>query len=46
MTAHRIYVLGSSTPTQITPPGVHSGMDITIQAADNFHIAGTFEIEP
>lgn len=31
MTAHRIYELGTSVPTQITPNGTHSGMDITIQ---------------
>jgi hypothetical protein len=31
MANHRIYVLGTTVPTRITPAGRHSGMDITIQ---------------
>lgn len=31
MTTHQIYTLSNVTPTEITPPGTHSGMDITIQ---------------
>jgi len=31
MTTHRIYTLTTATQTAITPPGKHSGMDITIQ---------------
>lgn len=37
MTIHEIFTLGSSEPTIITPSGVHSGMDITIQ---NVNTAG------
>ena len=39
MTTHRIYQPGTSVPTQITPNGTHSGMDITIQNVnDSGHI--------
>lgn len=31
MTTHNIYTISDTTPTQITPNGTHSGMDITIQ---------------
>ena len=31
MVAHSITPLSDSTATRLTPPGVHSGMDITIQ---------------
>lgn len=31
MSTHRIYTLTTATQTKITPPGLHSGMDITIQ---------------
>ena len=31
MTAHSITTLSNSTATRLTPNGVHSGMDITIQ---------------
>ena len=31
MTAHSITPLSASTATRLTPNGVHSGMDITIQ---------------
>jgi len=35
MTAHSITPLSASTATRLTPNGVHSGMDITIQNLDN-----------
>jgi hypothetical protein len=31
MTKHALTTLSNSTPTQITPVGTHSGMDITLQ---------------
>jgi len=31
MTTHNVYTLSDSETTQITPNGIHSGMDITIQ---------------
>jgi hypothetical protein len=31
MTTHALTTLSSSTATLLTPPGVHSGMDVTIQ---------------
>lgn len=31
MTQHQVYTLSDITPTRITPNGMHSGMDITIQ---------------
>jgi hypothetical protein len=31
MTIHSLTPLSSSTATRLTPPGLHSGMDITIQ---------------
>lgn len=31
MTTHALYTLSNTEPTRITPNGVHSGMDITIQ---------------
>jgi hypothetical protein len=31
MTQHNVYTLSSENTTQITPRGVHSGMDITLQ---------------
>ena len=31
MTSHSLTPLGSSAATRLTPPGVHSGIDITIQ---------------
>lgn len=31
MTQHSVITLSSSTATRLTPPGLHSGMDITIQ---------------
>lgn len=31
MAIHRLITLSASTPTRITPNGLHSGMDITIQ---------------
>lgn len=32
MTTHALYTVGSSTAVQLTPPGTHSGMDITLQS--------------
>lgn len=37
MTTHNVYTLSNSTATKITPNGVHSGMDITIQ---NINLSG------
>lgn len=31
MAEHAIVTLSSTTPTRLTPSGIHSGMDITIQ---------------
>jgi len=31
MTTHEIYTLSDTTPTKLTPDGLHSGMDITLQ---------------
>ena len=31
MTMHAIITLSNSEATRLTPPGIHSGMDITIQ---------------
>ena len=31
MTAHAIVTLNDTTPTQVSPNGTHSGIDITIQ---------------
>lgn len=33
-TNHNLFTLSNATATKITPPGVHSGMDITIQNVD------------
>lgn len=30
-TTHNLYTLSNATATRLTPPGIHSGMDITIQ---------------
>lgn len=35
MTQHSLITLSSSTTTKLTPNGIHSGMDITIQNVDN-----------
>jgi hypothetical protein len=35
MTTHIIHALSDSTATRLTPNGVHSGMDITIQNTDS-----------
>ena len=42
MTAHSITPLSASTATRLTPNGVHSGMDITIQniSDENFVYIG------
>lgn len=37
MTTHRLYTVNSTSAVALTPPGVHSGMDITIQ---NVNISG------
>jgi predicted nucleic acid-binding Zn finger protein len=34
MTAHALKTLSSSSATRLTPNGIHSGMDITIQNVD------------
>lgn len=34
-TIHNIYSLSTTEATRLTPPGVHSGMDITIQNVNN-----------
>ena len=31
MTSHKIHTIGSAQAARITPPGTHSGMDITLQ---------------
>lgn len=31
MTAHALFTLSDATATRLTPNGIHSGMDITIQ---------------
>jgi hypothetical protein len=35
MTAHQIHTIGSEQATRLTPPGTHSGMDITLQNVNN-----------
>lgn len=35
MTQHETIILSSTAPTRITPVGIHSGMDITIQNVNN-----------
>lgn len=35
MTIHSLITLSSSTATRLTPNGLHSGMDITIQNVDD-----------
>jgi hypothetical protein len=37
MTQHSVITLSTSVPTRITPNGIHSGLDITIQ---NINAAG------
>ena len=34
MTTHALTILSDTVATRLTPPGVHSGMDITIQNVD------------
>ena len=34
MTQHSLYTLADDTATRLTPSGIHSGMDITIQNVD------------
>lgn len=31
MTRHALVTLSNTTPVRLTPPGMHSGMDITLQ---------------
>jgi hypothetical protein len=31
MTTHQLYTVGNTEPIRVTPPGTHSGMDITLQ---------------
>lgn len=43
MTTHNVYTLLNSEATQVTPNGIHSGMDITIQNnndAGNIFVGG------
>ena len=35
MTTHILHTLSDSEPTRLTPNGMHSGMDITIQNAND-----------
>ena len=35
MAIHSFLTLSSSSATRLTPPGVHSGMDITLQNVDD-----------
>lgn len=35
MTTHALTALSTTVPVRITPPGVHSGFDITIQNVNN-----------
>lgn len=41
MTTHNLTILSNSTATRLTPSGLHSGMDITIQ---NVHASATVYI--
>lgn len=34
-TTHNLYTLSNATATRLTPAGIHSGMDITIQNVDS-----------
>lgn len=36
MSSHQIVALSNTTATKLTPPGVHSGMDITLQNVNLF----------
>ena len=38
-TTHKLVTLNDSTSTLVSPPGVHSGVDITIQNIDESAIA-------
>jgi len=35
MTVHSLTTLSSTTATRLTPLGIHSGMDVTLQNVDN-----------
>jgi hypothetical protein len=35
MTTHSLTTLSNTTATRLTPSGIHSGLDITIQNTDN-----------
>jgi hypothetical protein len=35
MTTHQIHTISSESATRLTPPGAHSGMDITLQNVNN-----------
>lgn len=37
MTQNAVYALNNTTPVKITPDGIHSGLDVTIQ---NINVAG------
>jgi hypothetical protein len=36
MTYHNLYTLSDADATRVTPPGAHSGMDITIQNVNEY----------
>jgi hypothetical protein len=36
MTTHQLYTLSDTEAIRITPPGVHSGMDITVQSVNEY----------
>lgn len=41
MTSHEIFTISDSSTTKITPDGLHSGMDITIQ---NINVSGNIYV--
>jgi hypothetical protein len=47
-TSHALVTLGNSTATRLTPNGVHSGMDITIQnvSDENYVYIGGEDVNP
>lgn len=38
MTQHALTTLSNTTATRLTPNGIHSGMDITLQNVNNTNI--------
>ena len=47
-TKHDMYTLGSSTAVRLTPPGIHTGMDITLQNVNDsgFIYVGDENVSP